>query len=368
MNAISVDVSILVPCRNEAAHIENCVRSILAQDSGDSSFEVIVADGMSDDGTREILKQLAAEDNRIQVVDNPLEIVSAALNAAIRAAHGRIIIRMDAHTEYAVDYVKQCLLVLEATGADNVGGPWIARGEGYIGRAISAAFQSPFAVGGARGHNPEYEGQVDTVYLGCWRRELFDRAGYFDEELVRNQDDEFNLRLVRSGARIWQSPRIRSCYHPRASLVELFRQYQQYGYWKVRVIQKHRLPASIRHLIPASFVAALLILTLAAPFGELPAYALTTLISAYAITAIAAAAVTAAQHGFVLLPVLPLIYACYHFSYGLGFLRGIWDFLVIGRASKFANKLTRSSKSIAAGRIGAPTGKTNHSSNLRHKT
>jgi succinoglycan biosynthesis protein ExoA len=368
MSAISVDVSIIVPCRNEAAHIENCIRSILAQELGDSRFEIIVADGMSDDGTREILKQLAAEDNRIQVVDNPLKIVSAALNAAIRAAHGGIIVRMDAHTEYAADYVKQCLLVLEETGADNVGGPWVARGKGYIGRAISAAFQSPFAVGGARGHNPGYEGEVDTVYLGCWRRELFDHAGFFDEELVRNQDDEFNLRLVLSGARIWQSPRIRSCYHPRASLADLFRQYQQYGYWKVRVIQKHRLPASIRHLVPAGFVASLLILILAAPFGELPAYALTALIGAYALTAIAAAAVTATQQGFELLPVLPLIYACYHFSYGLGFLRGIWDFLVIGRAGKFANKLTRSSKSIATGRVGAPTGTTNHSSNLRHKT
>ena len=173
---------------------------------------------------------------------------------------------MDAHSEYASDYIRQCLQVLDETGADNVGGPWIARGEGYIGLAIAAVFQSPFAVGGARGHNPEYEGEIDTVYLGCWRRELFDRIGFFDEELVRNQDDEFNLRLVRAGGRIWQSPRIRSWYRPRGSLRDLFRQYLQYGYWKVRVIQKHRRPAAIRHLAPAGLVISLALLTATAPF------------------------------------------------------------------------------------------------------
>src|SRR5262249_1078406 len=151
-------------------------------------------------------------------------------------------------------------------GADNVGGPWIARADGYVGLAIAAAFQSSFAVGGARGHNPEYEGKVDTVYLGCWRREIFDRIGFFDEELVRNQDDEFNLRIVRSGGGVWQSPKIQSWYTPRASLRDLCRQYSQYGYWKLRVIQKHRLPASMRHIVPAGFVALLMILGLTAPF------------------------------------------------------------------------------------------------------
>jgi len=358
MNEISPRVSIIIPCRNEEAHIEECIRSILAQEVGDWSLEIILADGMSDDGTREILKRLAAQDTRIRIVDNPSLIVSAALNAGIRAADGQIIIRMDAHSEYAPDYVKKCLQVLGETRADNVGGPWIARGDTYLGRAISAAFQSSFAFGGARGHDPEYEGEVDTVYLGCWRREIFDRAGYFDEELVRNQDDEFNLRLVRSGARIWQSPRIRSWYHPRASLSGLFRQYQQYGYWKVRVIQKHRLPAAIRHLIPAAFVGSLVILAAAAPFAKLPGYLLIALIGAYGMAAISAAAVSARQHGMRLLPVLPLVYACYHFSYGLGFLRGVWDFLIIGRASPFAKKLTRSSKPSETGKTGPSAGTT----------
>jgi len=188
-------VSVIVPCRNENSHIEACVRSILAQESPAGGFEVIVADGMSDDGTRVILERLKAEDSRLRVIDNAGRIVSCGLNAAIQAAQGKIIIRMDAHTKYARDYIRQSVQVLEETGADKVGGPWVAKGEGFISRAVAAAFQSPFAAGGARGHDSAYEGAVDLVYLGCWRREVFDRVGLFDEGLVRNQDDEFDFRL-----------------------------------------------------------------------------------------------------------------------------------------------------------------------------
>ena len=178
---------------------------------------------------------------------------------------------MDAHTRYASDYVRNCLEVLRTTGADNVGGPWVARGTGIIGRTVAAALQSPFSFGGTRGHNPDYEGIVDTVYLGCWPREVFGRVGLFDEELVRNQDDEFNLRLTRAGGKIWQSPRIKSWYRPRGSTVRLLRQYMQYGYWKVRVIQKHKIPASVRHLIPGLFVLSLVVLALAAPWSRVAA-------------------------------------------------------------------------------------------------
>jgi succinoglycan biosynthesis protein ExoA len=338
----SLNASIVIPCRNESGYIEKCLQSVFRQQTAPSQIEVIVADGMSDDGTRQILTRLAGEYKDLCVIDNPDRTVSAGLNAAIRAAKGQVIIRMDAHSEYAPDYILQCLQVLEETGADNVGGPWIARGDGYIGLAIAAAFQSSLGVGGARGHNPEYEGEIDTVYLGCWRRELFDRVGFFDEELVRNQDDELNLRIVRCGGRIWQSPRIRSWYRPRASLRNLFRQYLQYGYWKVRVIQKHRLPASIRHLVPGGFVSSLALLSAMAPFGALPAYGLGVLLTTYILFTVMASVIVATRHGIRLLPVLPAVFACYHLSYGLGFLRGIWDFLVLGRAGAFSKNLTRS--------------------------
>ena len=153
-------VSLIIPCRNEKHYIEPCIRSLLAQALPAGSFEIIVADGLSNDGTRDILARLAAEYACIHLVDNPGRIVSMGLNTSIRAARGKIIVRIDVHTQYAPDYVSQCLTVLQETGADNVGGPWVAQGTGYIGRAVAAAFQSPFAVGGARGHNPHYTGPV----------------------------------------------------------------------------------------------------------------------------------------------------------------------------------------------------------------
>src|SRR5262245_38199757 len=181
MNDSVPGVSIVVPCRNEKAHIETCLRSISAQEAPAGGFEVIVADGMSDDGTRDIVERLAASDQRIRIVDNPLQIVSAALNEGIRAARGEVIVRMAAHQAYAPEYILRCVEILHETGADNVGGPWMAKGKGLVGRGIAAAFESPFALGGSRGHDPKYEGLVDTVYLGCWPRQSFDRFGLFDE-------------------------------------------------------------------------------------------------------------------------------------------------------------------------------------------
>ena len=324
-------VSIIIPCRNEKGHIEACLRSILAQESPSEGFEVIIADGMSEDGTRDILKRLADEDSRIRVIDNPGRIVSTGLNTAIRAARGQIIARMDAHTEYAPDYICQCLAVLQETGADNVGGPARTESKGYMQSAICAAYHSPFAVGGARFHNIEYEGYVDTVTYGCWPREVFDRVGFFDEELGRNQDDEFNLRLMRAGGKIWQSPRIRSWYRPRASLGALFRQYMQYGYWKVRVIQKHRLPASPRHLVPGIFVLLLIVLSLLSLRWPLAGSCWLALVGLYFLCSIAASVQASTRHGWQLFPVLPLVFACYHFAYGYGFLRGILDFVLLQR-------------------------------------
>ncbi|MGE0826106.1 MAG: glycosyltransferase family 2 protein [Candidatus Binatia bacterium] len=347
MSALSRDktiprISVIVPCRNEQTGIEAFVRDVLAQQQPAGGFEVIIADGMSDDGTREILARLAQEDSRLRIIDNPGRIVSMGLNTAIRLAQGTVILRMDAHTRYAPDYICQCLTVLQQTAADNVGGPWVAHGTGFIGEAIAATFSSPFTVGGARGHDPQYEGIVDTVYLGCWPRAVFERIGFFDEELVRNQDDEFNLRLTRAGGKIWQSPSIKSWYEPRNSLRALYRQYAQYGYWKVRVIQKHRIPASIRHLIPGGFVLALLILPLLALWWPVTLWCWLGLVTLYSASAVAAAAFTATRHGWSLFPLLPIVAACYHTAYGYGFLRGFLDCVILRRHPGNAYKtLTR---------------------------
>jgi cellulose synthase/poly-beta-1,6-N-acetylglucosamine synthase-like glycosyltransferase len=323
-------ISIVVPCRNESRAIERFLESILKQDLADLQYEVIVADGMSDDGTHEILEKAQEQHPYIRLIDNPTRIVSTGLNAAIYAARGDIIVRMDVHTEYKEDYIRRCVEVLGITGADNVGGACIAKGKGYVGSAIAAAFQCAFAVGGARWHRPGHKGPVDTVHLGCWRREVLQEIGFFDESLVRNQDDELNLRIVRAGGTIWQEPEIVSWYHPRSSFASLFRQYFQYGFWKVAVIRKHRLPASWRHLVPGAFVlanglflAALAlrgVSTLAWPawsanFGAV----MDTL---YVCASLFFAFITARVRGWALLPLLPLVFAIYHIAYGLGFLAG----------------------------------------------
>ena len=331
-------ISIISPCRNERGPIAGFVQSLLAQElPSPCELEVLIADGMSDDGTREILDELARRQPSLRIVSNPGRIVSTGLNAALRAARGDVIVRMDAHTIYDPDYVRRCVETLERTGADNVGGPWRAAGRSYLQRAIALVSHSPFSSGGGRSHAVDYEGEVDTVYLGCWRKEVFDRVGLFDEELVRNQDDELNLRIVRAGGRVWQSPSIRSCYYPRSSLANLFSQYKQYGYWKVRVIQKHTLPASIRHLVPGAFVLGLMVLALLALFWSPARSILTLALGAYAAANLAASLHVCVTAGtFRYLPVIPIVFAGYHFGYGYGFLRGVVDFLLLRRGESGA--------------------------------
>jgi glycosyltransferase involved in cell wall biosynthesis len=342
-------VSLIIPCRNEAGAIEQCLRTVMAQQGLGADWEIIVADGLSEDGTRQILERLAAAEPRLRVIDNPQRIVSTGLNAAIHQARGEVIVRLDAHTDYAPDYVRCCLEVLAQTGADNVGGPPLARAKAYLPRAIAAAYHSPFAVGGARSHNASYEGPVDSVFYGCWPRSVFERFGYFDENLVRNQDDEHNLRIVRGGGTVWQSPRIRSWYRPRESLAALFEQYAQYGYWKVCVIRKHKFPASLRHLVPGFCLLALGLLAAGSvlcaltplPLAMAP-WLLLWVAGLYAACLAAAALQTARRTDWKLLPLLPLVFVCYHFGYGWGFLRGILDFMILRRAPPAAcTRLTR---------------------------
>jgi succinoglycan biosynthesis protein ExoA len=336
-------VSIVVPCRNERDSIGTFLESALAQRGIPGGFEIIVADGCSDDGTREILDEWASRDHRLRVVENLAMTVSPGLNAAIRLARGAIIVRMDVHSVYAHDYVLECVSALENTGAQNVGGPALTLARTPFQRANAAAYASPFSVGGARFHNPGYEGPVDTVTYGCWRRDTLMELGLFDEDLVRNQDDELNLRLTRRGGRIWQTPRIRSWYQPRSSLSAVFRQYFQYGYWKVRVIRKHRLPASWRHLVPVAAIGAAFALAVAGLFDRRAWYALAALVTVY-VGLSAGASVLASRNArsWTVIPWLPLVFAAYHAGYGLGFALGLFDQLTRrGSGSSSVTSLTR---------------------------
>jgi succinoglycan biosynthesis protein ExoA len=345
----SVLVSVILPCRNESGYIEDCLKSILAQEPPAGGFEVIVADGVSNDGTREFLERFSLENPKVRLLNNPGRIVSTGLNAALREARGQVIVRMDAHTVYAPNYIKQCLAVLNETGADNVGGPMRTTATTYKERAVRAVFHSPFAVGGARSHAPDYEGYVDTVIYGCWRKSIFDRVGNFDEDLVRNQDDEHNLRICRNGGKIYQSPRIRSWYHVRDSFKAVFRQHMQYGYWKVLVIRNHRLPASIRHVVPAAFVGTLGLLLIAGLFWRVAWVGAIGLAALYITAVLLASVITACRTEWKLFPVLPLIFSCFQIGYGYGFLRGVVDFVLFQKApgTKFV-QLTRRQRRPAA--------------------
>lgn len=339
-------VTAIVPCRNEKDSIEACVRSILGQERPDGECELIVVDGLSDDGTVLILSRLAEEYRSLKVLRNEKRTMPSGVNLAIRAARGRFIAVMGAHNRYASDYLRQSVQVLEETKADNVGGSMVCEGDSYIQQAIALAHHSGFSVGGARWHDPQYEGPADTVFGGVYRREVFERIGLFDEELVRNQDDEFNLRLVQAGGSIWHSPRIRSWYQPRRSLRALLQQYIQYGYWRVRVVQKRKAAASIRQYVPGTFVFALISLPLAALLWSPLWWLWLVALTAYGLCTMGISLAVAARKGWRYFPILPPVFACYHLGYGVGFLHGVVDFVLLRRrATGFYSTLTRSSAS-----------------------
>jgi succinoglycan biosynthesis protein ExoA len=352
----SVSVSIVVACRNEFPQISPFLDSVLEQEMHPLTWEVIVADGMSEDGTREKLFEYSERHPRLRWIDNPERIVSTGLNRAIRAARGEIIIRMDAHTRYASDYCQLCVKTLEETGADNVGGPARTHVTGRYAQAVAAAYNSPFCTG-AKFHDTAFEGWVDTVTYGCWRKSTLERLGLFDESLVRNQDDELNLRIIRSGGRIWQNPAIRSWYSPRVTLSAISNQYFQYGFWKVAVIRKHKVPGSWRHMVPIAlilanlvlFAGALVTVLLGSPrLGLELALLWSAMPACYVVANLFASIVVAGRAGWDVFPYLPLTFAAYHFSWGFGFFVGLFvsplkaaTATTTARAESAFTKLTR---------------------------
>jgi hypothetical protein len=251
----------------------------------------------------------------------------------IRQAHGEIILRMDVHTTYAPSYVRSCVELLNETGAENVGGPALTDAEGYVAGAIAEAFHTAFASGGAKFRDPSYEGWARTVPYGCWRKSTLERIGLFDEELVRGQDDDLNFRIVSSGGKVWQSPRIVSWYHPRTDLSVLFRQFFQNGYWKVAVVRKYGRPLSWRNLAPGLTLLIGVVLPLCSAVASISgstwwrsAFLDTWLSFAamYLAASFASAFSVARRKGWKFFPFLPIVFATYQLSYALGFLLALF--------------------------------------------
>jgi cellulose synthase/poly-beta-1,6-N-acetylglucosamine synthase-like glycosyltransferase len=321
-------VTVIMPIRNEASFIERSLGAVLVQDYPAEKLEVLVADGRSTDATRERVIDLGrgTPQIRVAVVDNPGRIVPTGMNACIALARGDVIVRVDGHTIVEPDFVRRTIEALERTGADCAGGRMDPVSKSAFGRAVSLATSSPFGVGGARFHYSAREEWVDTVYMGAWRREVFDKVGRFDEEMVRNQDDELSYRIRERGGRILLDPSIRSRYYPRTTPRSLWRQYFQYGYWKVRVMQKHPLQMRARQFAPPLMTLALAASALAAPFAAWGRAGLAVVGGAYLTANLIASAWTARRADAASAPWLPVIFAILHLSYGAGFLTGLLRF------------------------------------------
>ncbi len=320
-------VSIILPIRNEASFIASSLNSVLAQDYPSNRLEIIVADGMSNDGTREIVESFQTQYPNVRLIDNTGKIVPTGYNAAIAKAHGEIVIRVDGHCEIAEDYVRNCVGHLLNDGVDGVGGPLETVGETLMARVIATAMSSPFGVGNSAFRTVANKTMLtDTVAFPAYTRDIIEKAGLFDEELVRNQDDEYNYRLRKIGARILLATDVRSRYYSRSSLRSLWRQYSQYGYWKVRVMQKHPRQMRLRQFIPFVFVISLLALLLLASFSSIGQWGLRLAVGSYLFANIGASILVARRKGWRLLPLLPLTFTILHLAYGLGFLVGLVRF------------------------------------------
>ncbi len=320
-------VTIVMPVRNEAAYIRRSLGTVRAQDYPAERMEILVVDGQSTDGTRQIIHSYQASHPNLKIIENPERIVPAGLNLAVRASRGEILIRVDGHCEIHPDYVRECVKTLQEANVDCVGGPIETVGETYTARVIAQAMSSRFGVGGSAFRTEKSRRMfTDTVAFPAYKRSVIEKVGLFDEELVRNQDDEYNFRLRGLGGKILLSPDIRSRYFSRASLRSLWRQYFQYGFWKVRVLQKHPRQMSLRHFVPAAFSAALIgsgTLSIVWPGIRV---LLALLLAAYFSASLLASAIVASRSQWRYLPLLPLVYLILHLSYGLGFLAGLARF------------------------------------------
>ncbi len=315
-------MSAIVPMRNERQHIERCLRSLAAQDYPHDRFEVIVVDGASDDGSRELVESMREEVPGLRVAENRGKLTARGLNIGLAFARGDVIARVDAHAVVAPDFLRESVAALRRTGADVVGGPISTLGEGSAGAAVALAVSSPFGVGNAVFRYSHREQWTDTVAFPAYRRDVFDRIGPF-AEIDGGEDDEFHYRLRDAGGRILLTPAIRSTYIPRRSYWGLTRQYFGYGQAKVVVLSRHPRRTRLRQLVPGAFVLGILASAVLAFFGGYLVLPLVALAAAYVTASLGASLIVARRGGWRHVLRLPLAFACMHLAYGLGFLIGV---------------------------------------------
>jgi succinoglycan biosynthesis protein ExoA len=329
-------VSVIVPVRNEERYVGECLTCLAGQDYPPDRFEVLVVDGRSTDRSREVAEPFLRNGAMdVRLLDNPDKTTARALNIGIKEARGELIARVDAHAAPAHDFLSESVAALRASGADAVGGPIRSVGRGLVGEAIALAMSFPFGIGNAAFRYSEREQYTDTVPFPTYRRDVFERVGLF-EDIAAGEDDEFHLRLGERGGRLLLTPRIGVVYHPRSSISGLVRQYFGYGRAKARVLSLHPGSTRLRQLVPPAFVAALGLTGLLALLRGAFARPFLLVAGAYAAASLIASLVLARREGWRYMVLLPLVFACLHVSYGLGFLFGIGD--VAGRTRAVASR------------------------------
>ena len=320
-------VSVIIPCRNEEKTIHLVLDAIHAQTYPRELQQVVIADGFSEDRTREQIESFKTShpDLVVMVVNNPKRIIPAGLNAAILASSGDLIVRMDAHSIPNPDYVALCVDALERNVAQNVGGVWDIQpgSNSWIARSIAAAAGNPLAVGDARYRFTDKAAYVDTVPYGSYKRELFHQIGLFDETLLANEDYELNTRIIQSGGKIWLDPKIRCVYFARSSLRALSQQYYGYGYWKFQMLKRYPETLRWRQALPPAFILGLLLLLLAGIFWKPALILFAIALGLYLLVLLGVGIHMASKKSDILMIIgIPLAIITMHFSWGAGFIAG----------------------------------------------
>lgn len=327
-------LTIIIPCRNEEKYIERCLNSLIELDFPKDELEIIVCDGKSTDRTAELVETFANKYHYIKLLNNEKQIAPSAMNIGIKASQGKFITRVDGHSEVFPDFIIKSLAELEKNPSLGcVGGFLINEYEDNISKVISYAMSSSFGVGSAYFRTGEKDGYVDTVAFGTYRKEVFDKIGLFDEELVRNQDDELNFRVIKEGYKIFLKRDINAKYYVRASFKKLFKQYFQYGYWKVYVNKKHSVITTTRQLVPLFFVLYLILGISLSIFSKVISYIFIAIMLLY----ISLSAFSSYKKTKNLQEIIQVMYSfcILHTSYGLGYLNGLIDFFILNTKPRY---------------------------------
>jgi glycosyltransferase involved in cell wall biosynthesis len=326
-------VSIIVPCLNEEHTIGLLLDAIYKQTYSIDEIEVVIADGYSTDGTRDVIEQFALDHKDLSVilVDNPKRIIPGGLNVALDHSQGEYIIRLDAHSIPQPNYVELCISALKTTGAANVGGAWEiqASGSNWIARSIATAASHPLGAGDARYRYKGNAGEVHTVPFGAFQRSWMNKVGTFNESLLTNEDYEYNYRLRTTGGKIWFDPEIQSVYFARKNLRELMRQYLRYGYWKAMMLVQNPKSLRWRQALPAGFVFGLFSLSLLAIVFPNLRILLSLYLGTYAAITIGFGIIEAIRNRDLLIVFgFPFALWTMHLSWGSAFLVSILGWIV----------------------------------------